>query len=569
MRRLPVILWLHILGELWRLILLTTCILVTVLSFAAAVRFLADGRLGVVETIRWMFLAMPPMLQYALPFAAGFGATMAYHRVCADNELVAQYAAGVSHRSILMPAFASGVVLSIAVLVLSNWVFPRFLRSAEELVARDAARMIVNSIERKEAVKLGDMLLYADLVRRYPGTEEQKYERLYLQGVMVVGVDKEGVVKSVVSASEADVWLQRVERSSLPNADVARLQDGETLTHVTIRTKGMVGERRDSRFDSSMNVFSRFVPNAFTDDPKFLSWGELKAMKREPERLSAIDSKRRALAAQLAERMVTKKIEDSIANEGRVLLAGDEDVTFTIHARSVGLNNELRKWVFNAGVGADGRPSPILVERAPVTGRKIRQFADIVAFDTAANSSVEDLPVAIELTLTGLVTAAEGANSGAGGVQLKPQTIGDLVMPAVDVQPTMKAGAFETLAAAEERLRVQPDDPDMIAARRELDRRVSDLLREILSKQHERFASAAACLVMIVTGGVMAIKLRSKLPLAVYLWAFFPALAATITVSMGQQMIHANGLLGAPVMWGGVVGLAIFTFVQYRQVARN
>mgnify|MGYP000423281398 CR=1 FL=1 len=36
-----------------------------------------------------MLLAMPPMLQYALPFAACFGATLAYHRFAADNEAVA------------------------------------------------------------------------------------------------------------------------------------------------------------------------------------------------------------------------------------------------------------------------------------------------------------------------------------------------------------------------------------------------------------------------------------------------------------------------------------------------
>ncbi len=141
----------------------------TVLSFAGAVRFLADGRLGPIETIRWMFLMMPPMLQYALPFAAGFGATLAYHRACSDNELTAGYAAGISHRSMLAPALVSGVVLGGIVLLLSNMIIPRFLRAAEELITRDAARMIVNAIERKEAVRMENTLLYADLVRPVPG----------------------------------------------------------------------------------------------------------------------------------------------------------------------------------------------------------------------------------------------------------------------------------------------------------------------------------------------------------------------------------------------------------------
>src|SRR5689334_14507743 len=97
-RGMPVSLWRYVLSELWRLILLSTIVLVAVISFVAAIKPLADGKLAPLETLKFMGLAIIPMLQWALPFAAGFGATLAYHRLSHDNELTAAYAGGVSHR---------------------------------------------------------------------------------------------------------------------------------------------------------------------------------------------------------------------------------------------------------------------------------------------------------------------------------------------------------------------------------------------------------------------------------------------------------------------------------------
>ena len=112
LRRLPYTLWLYVLGDLWKLVALTTGVLVTVIAFAAAVKPLADGKLGPEDTLTFMLMAMVPMLQYALPFAACFGATLAYHRLATDNELTAVHAGGVSHRAMLVPAVLSGLVLA-------------------------------------------------------------------------------------------------------------------------------------------------------------------------------------------------------------------------------------------------------------------------------------------------------------------------------------------------------------------------------------------------------------------------------------------------------------------------
>ena len=132
-RRAPVTLWVYVAAELWRLLLLTVAVLVTVIAFAAAVKPLADGKLGPAEAIKFMVLAIPPMLAYALPFAAGFAATLAYHRMAQDNELLAAHSGGIAHRSLLTPAVGTGFALFLALASLNEYAIPHFLRAMERL----------------------------------------------------------------------------------------------------------------------------------------------------------------------------------------------------------------------------------------------------------------------------------------------------------------------------------------------------------------------------------------------------------------------------------------------------
>ena len=72
-------------GELLKTILLTTAVLVSVIAFGAAIKPLARNLLGGTDILRYVALAAVPMLQYALPFSAGFGATLVMHRLATDK----------------------------------------------------------------------------------------------------------------------------------------------------------------------------------------------------------------------------------------------------------------------------------------------------------------------------------------------------------------------------------------------------------------------------------------------------------------------------------------------------
>jgi len=112
-------------------------------------------------------------------------------------------------------------------------------------------------------------------------------------------------------------------------------------------------------------------------------------------------------------------------------------------------------------------------------------------------------------------------------------------------------------------------DAFVAAPAAELANEIRLLRNEVVSKQHERFAAAAACAVMVVSGAVTAVSLSQSLPLTVYLWSFFPALATTILISSGQQLAHDKGTPGLLVLWGGVAVLGAYAFMGYWRLARH
>ena len=110
---MPLRLYRYILFEMIRVILITTGVLVTVIAFGAVIKPLAgESLLTAGQAVKYVFLAMVPMLQYALPFAAGFGSTLALHRFTSDNEILAMSVVGLSYPAMLANPAADGKALS-------------------------------------------------------------------------------------------------------------------------------------------------------------------------------------------------------------------------------------------------------------------------------------------------------------------------------------------------------------------------------------------------------------------------------------------------------------------------
>jgi len=552
--------WSHTLFEMWRLILMTTAILVTIIAFAATVKYIAEGRLGAIQALRFMVLAMLPMLQYALPFAAGFGTTLAYHRMASDNELTAAHAGGVSHRSLLGPAVASGLLLALLVSSLSEQAIPRFLRAMEEMISRDAARIIVSSVESGRSIEMDNFIVHADGVGRLgPDPKTGASERLLLTGVVAVGVDERGRVDDEADARRAWVYVypNRFDAPRGPDASwdrattiVMRLEDGSWR-----RSDGT-----ESRFDSL--DLREAIKGGVRDDPKFLTWGELRALRTHPERMNWIEGRRRNLARALARRMTSIRIFESLQRDGRATFTDALARPVDLLARSIRYSVPLGRWIVYP---AQGRP--VAVDARAGSGL-IRYEAQHATMRLSIPEGVEAAGVQIQIGLDA-VRVFDPARPGAGVNEQARVPIGSLALADDPLDDLISKSSAELLEQARPRIERERPDLLLLGPATELKSRLDSLMREITSKQHERVAMSVNCFVMVLAGAVIAMRLRGSLPLTVYLWSFFPALLTVITISAGQQWTHRSGSIGLVMLWGGVGLMSLYTAGAYVALRRH
>ena len=549
---MPLLIWRSITGELARILAITSLSLLAVIAFAGAVKPLAEGQIGLGDALKLTLLLAVPMLQFALPFAAGFASTIAYHRMASDNESLAAEAGGVSHRSILAPAMMVGLVLAVVLGVLANNAIPSFLRSAEQLVHRDITRVLVAPIKRGLPIRLGNVDIYAnDAIGPVPAPKGSgAIESVVLKGVVAVQSGEKGANLSYYAAERVDVLM--FEDPDDPNATGVQLVG----TGVTSNSAEGSGHQR---------VFStKRVPirARMEDNPKFLSFAELERLRRAPRKLRAVDERARRLCASLVEDEMIEAVRRSLADRGQAVLVQRERRVIIGADRLDRVGDEWR-------ILAGGGNAKITVTVRPQDGPDLTQWAGGATVDLARASEAPELggessARPLDLHLANVVTDPNGAD-----VERSEQTYGGLVPVGVDTGRWDDATVEDLLAAARERAHTSDIADKIERDARNLRRRVQDLDREITSKIHERIAYSVACFVMVLTGAVVALRLRESLPLPVYLWSFFPALFAVITISTGQRMMHNEGSVGLVLLWGGVAALIVYTLVEYWRLRRH
>lgn len=572
-RGLSITLWKYALVELWRLILLTTFVLVAVISFAATVKPLADGKIGPLDALRFMGLAFVPMLQYALPFAAGFAATLTYHRLAQDNEVAAAYASGVSHRAILAPAAVSGALLAVVLAVLNQVAIPKFLKSMQELITQDFAKIVVASIERQQPVPIGNnMQLYADHIERLDPKSNPKLrdagvkQWLVLEGVAAVELSGQGMVKLDAVASRAQLIILPPSNETGDSVAVMQLERGVIAQEHKALVRGEESDR-----------IVLPIKNAFKDDPKFLSFTELSRLREHPEDMNWIEQKRRDTAFHIAERLSTEFLQRELAAKQQVVFEGSDGGKIVLRASGMFLGAE-GWWTLAPPTGSE------IVEVETIrTGPEGQPAgAVILSSKTAAlhtymggrDAASRDLTMQLRMhdASTRIVASDAKTQVSSGGV-LSMKELAGLRLPESPVEQLLDRDTWPSRKIltdlADPRTKGEHADVFIKRPADDLRKSVMRLMREITSKQHERWAMSVACFVMIVAGALTAVRLSDSLPLTVYLWSFFPALATVITVSSGQQLTHDNGPIGLLVLWGGVAAFGAYALAVFWKLRRR
>ncbi len=532
----------YLIADLLRVIGLTTAVLVTVIAFGATIKPLASGLLAPGDILRYVILAIVPMLQFALPFAAGFGATIVLHRMTSENEILAVSAAGVSYRRFLQPILGLGIVLSLVLLLLVQVVIPRFWVMMQQTIAEDATRMFVASLERGEAFRIGDLQIYADTYR----------------------------IESTPGASGAEVRISLSKLAAIEEDDSGRLAQSMTA-RIALVDFYRVGDDRFmkligadvTRFDRESGVLASFpraetgaipIPNTFEESPKFMSLGELLRLRSDPEKYYEVREARDELAAALSWQSMWQALNDELAMNGElVLMRGD--IRYRVQATGISRGRLLPREgetlisVEETRSGGrartiDARVATIEVNDPGAFGGEL-EFVLLLRDLTIHEGNEADPPYQREqLDLTGLTSVLDAPRQS-----FQEMEIDDL------------------FALSEAHMETSTDVARAVGG---LQHELQSLSMEILARISQRCALAVTGMLLLLLGSVLAMALRNSLPLVIYLWAFLPSIIAILLISGGEQMIRDDSVIGGSlVLWSGNGILLVLIATTYLRLSRN
>lgn len=562
-------LWRSISFEFWRLLLLTTAVVVATIAFAVTVKPLADGKLSADQALKFMVLAIPPMLAYATPFAAGFAATLALHRMASENEVIAAYASGISHKRFLVPSLVSGLMLGGIIFGLNDQVIPRFLKEMERMVTQDFAKIFVGSLRNGESARIGDNEIHADVVQRVdPDPGSPVMEQYMLGGVAIVKADRNGVV--TIDGTARRAWIQIRPVWSLNDEDRARIGDDDA-TAVLMKFIDLTIDRDGSPINVDPFTLPAFpIPRVFNDDPKYMTGAEMVRLKSDPDQMGYIDAKRIDLAKGIASIDVYRNIRERVRRGESIELSTPAGQRVTILAGGFSATAEAWTLLPDPVTGTieiqisdpvSGRTDRLRAGQAKISPERARTNDPLStpAFNKPTLSFTLDMQEVMILGMDG--TRTEQSGTQYTGLRFDTDPLdGLLEIPSYELLDHAVAYTNASSPAYAEFL-VKP-------AQR-LRANIDELQREIVSKQHERWAMSLAAFVMVLAGSVIALRLRDAQPLVVYMWSFFPALGTIILIASGQEAVHDRGPVALPFVYIGVLALLLYTLVSFRKLARH
>lgn len=606
--RSPRTIWWMLSRELFSLLIVAGTTLVAVIAFGLTMQPLAAGRVNVGDAIRFAAFLTVPMLQYAMPFAGAFAATLTYHRFASEREAVACAASGIPYRQMLAPALLLGSLLGLSMFSLGIEVIPRFLRSAESLIARDVGSMIITPLRLGRTVQVGEMDIRAnEVISLGPSPELGITQHLAMFDVFATRVNAAGTSDMFVSAERVDLWVYESEESqsarSAQGSAALITEEGFVAGPTSVAVLQLAftnasGQMPDGAVTGETLVLNPVrVPTTLSDRVKFLTWRAMDRALAEPRRMNRIDEESRKLAAMLAQRAAQDIIGDELATQGTITLRRYERETLTIGTfdslnRPIPAGLELRAdpalpsgaWL----IPTTAAPITIIWREGDIERRVQRPAAarlSLNALDPRTNEPLGYLEARLEMegvsTITGSVNPAVGGERASlriGALRLmndpypslarqpaevliqRAESAIELAMPAAD--QANPASAAVTAASA--------SVSDITKASRDLRERIDKFRREVVSKRNEHAAFAVVTCLMTLLGSILALRLANSLPLAVYLCSFLPALGAVILISVGERLAYRHGpLVGLPVLWSSAVGLALYALIELRRVGRH
>lgn len=577
---MPWTLYRYILRELLKVLVLTTTVLVVVLSFGAAIGPMADGLLGPVTLVKFVLYTMPTVLGFALPFAGAFSATVVFHSMTKDNEILACRAGGMSYSRIFAPVAALGFVLMLVLLLLSNTVVPGFWKAAKKTVEGDVLGVLVSQLNQNRPYMLGSngMVLYADAaeVREPPANSSvgnlKAEQFIVMTGVAIGQYDKE--TKQVVNDTTAST------------ASALLIRDENGRSYITLRLMNPVLFDAQSDLAQAFGQSGMFetdqpilLPDPISDEAVFFTFQDLMRLKHRPHDFDQVREAQSDLTAAVSRQQLSNLIVEALDRStglGFITLKGGlANTYYRVSAPEFGTRTSDGVLMLIASqtqlISIDKYDNPQLL------GEPTRRFEGAYAEVAIRTDRFDGEP---EARITMRNVRVLGLNDS-GAVNNKEE----YAFPAMRY-PEQVLGVDPSTLTAEElnewTLRDSMRDAAGVQqARTGLSFRIYQLKYMIEAELYTRLATALATPLLLLLGTLLAVKLHDRLPLVVFFWAFMLAIVSLVMIHTGSSMaeriqiediINGSGgdrLIGVGVLWGGNLILLFVIARLYLRVARN
>ena len=553
---MPWTLYRYILWELCKLLALSTAVLVVVLSFAAAIQPMSDGKLSPALLLKFVAFTAPTVLGFALPFAGAFASTLVFIRLANDNEILACSASGISYLRVLAPVLAMGVVVTGGMLYLANHVVPNFYRMAERTVESDVISLMVSQLNQQSFVefKKQDLVIYADRATSFPpqqleGSVLPMTDLIQLEGVAVGETDPDGRIRQDTTAQTATLMVfgNGEEDDAWVRLNLENVVRTDPATGLPSRVKSL--RSRPIR-----------VPSLLTDNPKFLSSQDLNLYEAEPERnkrvRAAIDELSSAMATESL-RQALLRVEDYAVLHG--VLPNDRYVVSAPQIREAGEVLQM--------TGREGEPVRVeFYANGNVDGTPARTYTADAADVRVRTNALSPEPT-IDLTLHNVTVVGAASAPAVGNRHV---AFRQLSWPRFLPEDLDQRRAQELLAEGEKP--VYAESRAVRSERSQLRYALQDLRQSIIAQRHERAASAVSFALLLLLGAVLSIRLRGQATLVVYFWSFMLAIVTLIIINSGVNVAagtDASVAAGMAVVWAGNGLLLAVLWASYRKMARH
>lgn len=567
---MPFTLYRYILWDVLRLLFLSTGALLTVISFAAAIKPLSEGLLGPAAVFDFVLFTTPTMLQFALPFSTAFAVTLTFARLVSDNEVTAMVAGGMSYAKILLPIAALGTFLMVLLFVMSNWIVPNFNQRALSMVQKDIIKLMVTQLQKGESVAMGKWVIFADHAANIDDAAKlptlsnsnlQPDQAVSLRGVAVGQINPDThEMLSHGTAEKAHILVFR--------------KDGHVWIQVNLENaEGRQGDV-EGTFGSAEQMPSIPIDRRFTDKPRAMSWKQLRALSQNPDSYDRVKVAKRGLVELLANEELISKIEvglqeaadrrgatrtdaNSVANGGE---ANGEDMELTGLVLKGAVEGE--RYIVNAPV-AEREGNQLIMPAVPNMpiridhyqgDRRLRRYEAREGGTIRGQfTAVDNEPRAVfELTN---VRVLDGSLRPPG-TERKSLRLTRIYWSESLVGRRMQMRSNQLLADVSS---YGDDHPDIGAHIYGLRATVDGLLSQIIGEFHERTATAFGCLLATLLGAVLSIHLRGNIPLVTFFWTFLCVMGSLVLTYTGKRIAGDAGetwMLGLGVLWSGNVVLA-------------